>query len=95
MKDLIRIPVVASGRAEKVKQFLSVFENTGVDAAPAAGVFHRGEYTVGQVKKYLSQHGVHTFDRLFWRRMMFSKDQINWEKVNGFGSCCGSGWVDT
>ena len=58
MKDLIRIPVVASGEQES-QTFFICFENTGVDAALAAGVFHRGEYTVGQVKKYLSQHGVH------------------------------------
>lgn len=65
VKDLIRIPVVASGGAGKLKHFLSVFENTGVDAALAAGVFHRGEYTVGQVKKYLSQHGVHVRPVIF------------------------------
>jgi len=30
----------------------------GVDAALGAGLFHRGEYEVNDVKKYLQDHGM-------------------------------------
>ena len=38
------------------QHFQQVFEmDCGIDAALGAGLFHRGEYTVNQVKKYLQQ----------------------------------------
>jgi len=35
-----------------------VFRSTRVDAALGAGMFHRGEYTVAQVKEHLGQAGL-------------------------------------
>jgi cyclase len=56
--DAIDIPVIASGGASTPEHILEAFEKAGADSALAAGMFHRGEYTVGQVKEYLKAKGV-------------------------------------
>jgi imidazole glycerol-phosphate synthase subunit HisF len=52
------IPVIASGGAGKPEDFLEVFEHAGADAALAASIFHYGAYTVGDLKHFLSGHGI-------------------------------------
>jgi len=52
------IPVIASGGAGKPEDFFEVFEHAGADAALAASIFHYGTYTVGDLKQFLSGHGV-------------------------------------
>ncbi|MBI3506883.1 MAG: imidazole glycerol phosphate synthase subunit HisF [Proteobacteria bacterium] len=54
----LSIPLVASGGAKTVDHFAGAFA-AGADAALAAGVFHRGELTVGAVKAGLRDKGVH------------------------------------
>lgn len=54
----LKIPVIASGGAGKKEHFLEVFNKGRADAALAASIFHYGEYTVGEVKKYLKSRGV-------------------------------------
>ncbi|GAA6019490.1 hypothetical protein JCM10207_001407 [Rhodosporidiobolus poonsookiae] len=60
--DLVRrsvgIPVVASSGAGKVEDFEEVFKATGVEAALAAGIFHRQEVPIEAVKKHLVESGV-------------------------------------
>jgi len=56
--DAVEIPVIASGGAANPEHMLQAFTVAGADAALAAGIFHRGEYTVGQVKEYLSANGI-------------------------------------
>lgn len=51
------IQVIASGGACKPEHFTETFK-AGSDAALAAGMFHRGEFTVGQVKAELLRNGV-------------------------------------
>ncbi|BGO90227.1 hypothetical protein NBRC10512_002430 [Rhodotorula toruloides] len=62
--DLVRrsvgIPVVASSGAGKVEDFSEVFEATGVEAALAAGIFHRKEVPIEAVKKHLVDAGIKT-----------------------------------
>ncbi|KAI9740865.1 MAG: Histidine biosynthesis bifunctional protein hisB [Claussenomyces sp. TS43310] len=53
VKSSIKIPVIASSGAGKPKHFEEVFTKTKTDAALGAGMFHRGEYTVKEVKDYL------------------------------------------
>jgi glutamine amidotransferase/cyclase len=57
VKDAIKIPVIASSGAGHPGHFEQVFAQTQTDAALGAGMFHRGEYTVKQVKDYLQQKG--------------------------------------
>ncbi|KAE8156452.1 hypothetical protein BDV40DRAFT_281071 [Aspergillus tamarii] len=57
VKTAIKIPVIASSGAGNPGHFAEVFERTTTDAALGAGMFHRGEYTVSDVKDYLSGQG--------------------------------------
>ena len=51
----VKIPVTASGGCGKLEHFREVFNKTNVSAALAASVFHFGEFTVMDVKKYLER----------------------------------------
>ncbi len=53
-----RIPVIASGGAGKLEDFLEVLTAGEADAALAASVFHYGTYTVSDLKEFLDKHGV-------------------------------------
>ncbi|KAK6461020.1 hypothetical protein DFJ63DRAFT_214615 [Scheffersomyces coipomensis] len=54
IKSNVSIPVIASSGAGKPEHFQEVFEmECGIDAALGAGLFHRGEYEVNDVKKFL------------------------------------------
>ncbi|KAE8350168.1 hypothetical protein BDV28DRAFT_139649 [Aspergillus coremiiformis] len=57
VKAAIKIPVIASSGAGSPGHFAEVFEHTTTDAALGAGMFHRGEYTISDVKDYLSNKG--------------------------------------
>ncbi|KAH8727806.1 hypothetical protein GQ44DRAFT_676763 [Phaeosphaeriaceae sp. PMI808] len=57
VKEAIKIPVIASSGAGHPKHFEEVFARTRTDAALGAGMFHRGEYTVKQVKDHLQDNG--------------------------------------
>jgi cyclase len=58
VSEAVNIPVIASGGAGRPEHFLSAFKQGKADAALAASIFHYGEYTVGEVKKYLKEKGV-------------------------------------
>ncbi|KAJ7932461.1 hypothetical protein B0H13DRAFT_2516972 [Mycena leptocephala] len=53
VKRSVRIPVVASSGAGKAAHFVEAFAQTGVEAALAAGIFHREEVGIGEVKDAL------------------------------------------
>jgi len=57
VKDAIKIPVIASSGAGNPGHFDEVFAKTRTDAALGAGMFHRGEYTVKDVKDHLQEKG--------------------------------------
>jgi len=54
----VNIPVIASGGAGKPEHFYEVFTQSGADAGLAASIFHYQEYSVRQVKEYLSERGI-------------------------------------
>jgi len=58
--DYISIPVIASSGAGKVEHFSEVFENTDVEAALAAGIFHREEVPIEAVKEHMRERGLET-----------------------------------
>ena len=58
VKAAVKIPVIASSGAGNADHFAQVFEETDVDAALGAGMFHRGEWTVKQVKERLRDKGL-------------------------------------
>jgi glutamine amidotransferase/cyclase len=49
----VSIPVIASSGAGRVEHFLEVFTQTEAESALAAGIFHRREVPIDEVKKYL------------------------------------------
>jgi glutamine amidotransferase/cyclase len=53
VKAAVTIPVIASSGAGNAGHFLEVFTETGAEAALAAGIFHRKEVPIGEVKKFL------------------------------------------
>lgn len=55
VKQAVSIPVIASSGAGKPADFTKVFEQTGVEAALAAGIFHRKEVPLEAVKEQLRQ----------------------------------------
>lgn len=58
VKGAVKIPVIASSGAGNPGHFEEVFAKTRTDAALGAGMFHRGEYTVKQVKESLAGKGL-------------------------------------
>ncbi len=59
MKKMARLPiqVIASGGAANAEHFVETFQ-AGSDAALAAGMFHRGEITIGELKKHLLNNNI-------------------------------------
>jgi imidazole glycerol-phosphate synthase subunit HisF len=56
--EAVNIPVIASGGCGTLSHFAEAFEIAGADGALAASLFHYGELTISQVKKYLSERGI-------------------------------------
>lgn len=57
IKQAVGIPVIASSGAGKVEHFSAVFAETNADAALAAGIFHRKEIEIADVKAHLEREG--------------------------------------
>eukprot|EP00842_Homolaphlyctis_polyrhiza_P005328 jgi/Hompol1/5797/HPOL_004715-RA len=57
VKAAVKIPVIASSGAGSAEHFSQVFDETGVDAALAAGIFHRHEVPLAAVKAHLRATG--------------------------------------
>ncbi len=58
VSDAVEIPVIASGGAGNLDHLVEVLDRGRADAVLAASIFHFGEYTVGDVKRYLAERGV-------------------------------------
>ena len=55
VRDIVDVPVIASGGCGSLQHFAEVFDE---DAALAASMFHYGEVSVPQVKRYLKERGI-------------------------------------
>jgi cyclase len=54
----VGVPVVASGGAGNLEHMAEVLTAGQADAVLAASIFHFGEYTVGDVKRFLKEKGI-------------------------------------
>jgi cyclase len=54
----VSIPVIASGGAGTLDDFVDVFTTGRADAALAASIFHYAETSVDSLKRHLQQHGI-------------------------------------
>lgn len=57
-RDRLRIPLIASGGAGSPEHFVDVFKDADVSGALAAGIFHSGAVTVGEVKDAVRAAGL-------------------------------------
>lgn len=58
VKAAVSIPVIASSGAGSAAHFVEVFQETDAEAALAAGIFHRKEVPIAEVKQALKESGV-------------------------------------
>ncbi len=58
VNNAVNIPVIASGGAGSVQHFVDLFEQTNVDAALAASVFHYGEILIPDLKEVLRDKNI-------------------------------------
>ncbi len=58
ISEAVGVPVVASGGAGSLLHLAEVLAEGRADAVLAASIFHFGEYTVGDVKRFLAGQGV-------------------------------------
>lgn len=56
--ETVSVPVIASGGAGSMEDFLEVFTNGKADAALAASIFHFREIAIPDLKTYLKANGV-------------------------------------
>ena len=54
VSNATNVPVIASGGCGNLEHFYDVFKDGGADAALAASLFHYGELTVDEVKRFLN-----------------------------------------
>lgn len=58
MSRITNLPIIASGGAGNLEHIFEVLTAGDADAALAASIFHRSQYSVGEVKRYLADKGV-------------------------------------
>ena len=58
MKGLCNIPLIASGGAGSMQDFVDVFQQSEVDGALAASVFHKNVINIGELKQFLTDNQV-------------------------------------
>ena len=62
IRDLCKVPLIASGGAGEMVHFRDAFQITDVDGALAASVFHKGIIPIPELKAYLRNEGVQIRD---------------------------------
>ena len=55
---IIDVPLIASGGCGTIEHMAQVLESDAADAALAASIFHYGDHSVKEVKKYLKEKGI-------------------------------------
>ena len=57
--DVVKVPVIASGGAGKIEDFITLFNTLpGVDAGLAASIFHFGEVRISDLKQEMKKAGI-------------------------------------
>lgn len=58
VRQVCKVPLIASGGAGNMQHFLEAFEQANVDGALAASVFHKQLINISELKQYLANNGV-------------------------------------
>ena len=56
--DAVKIPVIASGGAGTLEHLFEAISSGHAAAVLAASIFHFGQFTIGEAKRYLADRGV-------------------------------------
>lgn len=56
--DSVRVPVIASGGVGDLDDLVAGVKEGHATAVLAASIFHFGTYTVGEAKRYMTDHGI-------------------------------------
>jgi len=74
VSESVNIPIIASGGAGKPEHLYEVLVEGKADAALAASIFHKKEYSIPKVKEFLGKRGV---------EIRLAKKKVKGEKNNG------------
>jgi cyclase len=58
ISDAVEVPVIASGGVGNLDHLVAGVKDGGADAVLAASIFHFGEYTIPDAKRYMAEHGI-------------------------------------
>lgn len=58
VRGVCSVPLIASGGAGSVEHFRRAFAEVGVEGALAAGIFHRGELSIPELKRELARQNI-------------------------------------
>ena len=58
LSETTNLPIIASGGAGTLEHLYEVFVQGKADAALAASIFHREQYSIQEVKEYLQEKGI-------------------------------------
>lgn len=58
ISDAVNIPVIASGGVGSLKDLADGVQIGHADAVLAASIFHYGQHTVGEAKRYMAERGI-------------------------------------
>ena len=58
ISDVVDIPIIASGGAGSLRHLVDGIKEGEADAVLAASIFHYGEYSIKEAKKYMYEHGI-------------------------------------
>lgn len=59
VQKAVTLPIIASSGCGKQEHFSQVFKETDVSAALAAGIFHRNEVSIQQVKSHMRDQSIY------------------------------------
>ncbi|MEX1199115.1 MAG: imidazole glycerol phosphate synthase subunit HisF [Pseudohongiellaceae bacterium] len=58
VSDAVSVPVIASGGVGNLQHLVDGIQQGGADAVLAASIFHFGEYSIEEAKRYMAEQGV-------------------------------------
>jgi cyclase len=58
ISEAVNVPVIASGGVGNLDHLVEGIIEGRADAVLAASIFHFGEYTVGDAKRHMAEHGI-------------------------------------
>ena len=56
--NAVNVPVIASGGVGNLQHLVDGVVEGHADAVLAASIFHFGEYSIGDAKQYMADHGI-------------------------------------